>query len=292
MTLRDVLDEIARARKAHEHLLPLLMEELPSSRLVPPPNADSWLSVSRVPSVCPRALVIASRLGLQLSDDIDTKGRWLMDRGSAMHTVFQALWLGPMGWLKGGWVCPHCAHLHGGVGEDRWSVRLENAVVLPECCERCGAAWRRQDPFAFVEPYSAHPEPLKVKGRNDGFLCLPACGIEVMDLKFTTRLDLVRETPNPEHVEQVQWYMDTEKLRSGRIVYVDPGAKLVENAMVEHRVNFSIELMNKQKEKVRAIREALKESSRPVPACPYGGEGTYRECNCVEMEVLWVRAGH
>lgn len=288
MSLRDVFDEVAAVRKSHEWLLPMLMEGLGSSREVDPPGPKSWLSVSRVPTMCPRALVMVSRLGLPMVDNIEPQNRWAMDRGTAIHTVFQDLWLGPLKWVRGGWTCSRCAHLHGGVGQDRWSVRLENAVFLPDQCEKCGQKWNKFEPFGFVEPYSVH-EDIRVRGRNDGFLCLPGCGIEVMDLKTTSRLDLVRVKPKQEHVEQVQWYLDAEKLRRGRIVYMDPGAKRIEESIVEHKVAFDPELMHKQKERVRVLRKALEEESRPVPACPYGGKSSFGDCDCVEVAVLWAR---
>jgi len=292
MSLREVFDEIAEARKAHEWLLPMLLEELASSRQVEPPKHDSWFSVSRVPVACPRALVMISRLGLPMTDNLTPKNRWAMDRGSAIHSVFQERWLGPMGWLKGGWVCSYCAHMHGGKDQDLWSVRLENAVFLPEKCEKCEKKWNRFEPFSFVEPYSGHQAPIKVRGRNDGFLCLPGCGIEVMDLKTTSRLDLVKLAPKPDHVEQVQWYLDAEKLHRGRIVYMDPGAKTIEASIVEHKIEFDPQLMHRQKERVIALRKALKDEARPVPRCPNGGKGPYGDCDCVEVALLWARTGH
>lgn len=292
MTLRDLLEEASQVRKSNEYLLPLILGELATSRQVDPPKHDSWFSVSRVPLSCPRAMVMISRLGLPLSDDRTPKDRWPADRGTAMHMVFRELWLGPMGWLRGGWACPYCGYLHGGENQDRWSIRLNNSVFLPQRCERCDKPWRREEPFAFIEPYSVHAAPLLVRGRSDGFLALPACAIETLELKNTSRLDLVKDKPNDDHVEQLQWYLDSEKLRSGRIVYVDPGAKRLEDAMVEHRVNFNAELMHRQKEKVRGIREALKDPTKAVPRCPTRGKSTYGECDCVAVEVLWARAGH
>jgi len=287
--LKDVLDEIAINREAHRWLLPPLLESLAHSREVPPPKHDTWFSASRVPTMCPKALVLTARMGLPMADNTDARARWSMDRGSALHAMFQSYWLGPTGWLLGGWACRACSKLHGGVGEDRWSIVLENAVPLPERCDRCGAVPRRQEPWQFVEPYAADNE-LRVRGRTDGFLRMPSRGFEVMDLKFTARLDLIRVAPKADHVAQLHWYLGASSLKTGRIVYVDPGAKSVEEAMVEHPVAFDARLMHQEKEKVRATREALSDERRPVPACPYGGKGAYGECPCVEVAVLWARS--
>jgi hypothetical protein len=290
MSLRDVLDEIAVHKKAHLWLLPPLLESVASSREVAPPKADTWFSVSRVPTMCPRALVMASRLALPLSDDIDAQSRWSMDRGTALHSVMRERWLGPTGWLYGGWQCPACAQLHGGDGKSTWSVVLVNAVPLPEKCERCGHAGSHHEPFHFIEPNMVNAE-LRVRGRSDGFLRMPAYGFEIMDLKFTSRLDLVRVAARPADVAQVNWYLDGSGLRTGRLVYVDPGSKEVAKSMIEHKVDFDAALMHSEKEKVRVTREALGNPAKAVPACPYGGKSPYGQCNCVEMAVLWTRHG-
>jgi hypothetical protein len=206
--------------------------------------------------------------------------------------VLQERWLGPMGWLKGGWTCNMCSYMHGGENQDRWSVKFDNAVFLPKQCERCKTKWNRFEPFGFVEPYSGHEEPLLVRGRNDGFLCLPGCGVEIMDIKTTSRIDLVKRAPRKDDVEQVHWYLDNEKLHRGRLVYVNPGAKAIEDAFVEHKVVFDPQLMQGQKEKVIGIRKAIKEKSSRIQRCPYGGKSPYGECNCVEVEKLWRRTGH
>ena len=291
MTFREVFDEIQQARKDNEWLLPILLEEMATSREVPAPKHDSWFSVSKVPATCPRAIIMIAQMGIPMSDSIEARNRWHMDRGSAMHSAFQERWLGPMGWLKGGWTCPMCGYMHGGVGQNRWTVRLDNAVKLPEKCQRCKTKWNRFEPFGFVEPYCEHPEPLWVKGRNDGFLCLPGRTIEIMDLKTTTRIDLVKRAPRPGDVEQVQWYLEREKLAQGRLIYVNPGAKEIEDGLVEHLVIFDPKLMHQQKEKVLGIRKAIKDRSRP-PHCPTDRKGTYGECDCVEVEKLWRSSGH
>ena len=76
-----------------------------------------------------------------------------------------------------------------------------------------------------------------------------------------------------------------------RLLYVSMGAKDIADAMVEHQVAYDPRVMQAEKEKVRAIRQALQDPTRPVPDCPVAGKGQYGECTCVEVAMLWARGG-
>jgi len=108
-----LFDDIREERQSNEWLLPILMENLGSRREVDAPGPDTWFNASKAPTLCPRALVMASRMKVPLVDESDAQGRWRMDKGTALHAVVQERWLGPLGWLLGGWRCPACAHVHG-----------------------------------------------------------------------------------------------------------------------------------------------------------------------------------
>lgn len=287
----------------------MLTESLLVHRVSEPPGPKSWLGVSRIPTLCPRALVLANRLKVQLVDDIDLKGRWRMDRGTAMHVVVQELWLGPMGFLLGGWQCPRCCYVHGAVGTQEEqdgktmpTVSWKSAVPMPAGCERCGCENGKWTRFRFVEPEFRDSE-LLVQGRSDGILHIPPNAEEVIDLKTVETLDKsytrrdgtiipsVRDAPRKEHVQQLQWYLDAGGFRSGRILYLHPGADSVETAMAEHQVAYDPYYMHAEKEKVRGLRQALEEEARPVPPCPYDGAGPYGQCPCVDVAVLWASSG-
>jgi len=288
--LRDALTRIAEIRRDHEWLKDVLAEALHSERKVPAMKADDWLPTSRVPALCPRMHVIASRLNLELTDEWDAQARWRADRGSAIHHVFQELWLGPLKLLLGGRKCSKCGHKHGTDGNgDVWP---STSIVCPEKCDKCSNKWRRQDPFQFIEPH-AIDKPLKVRGRIDGLLRLPGYYPEVIDLKTTHFLGSeakpwsVYRRPRINDVKQLHWYMDSVQCNRGRIVYMDPAAERVEDALVEHKVSFNPSMMHREKEKVRVLREALAEEARPVPACPNDRKLPYGDCPCVEVESLW-----
>ena len=303
----DIFKAVREAREEKGSLVPMLVESLVRSDLKAPPGPKSWLGVSRGPTLCPRAMVMAHRLKVQLVDEVDLKGRWNMDRGTGLHVVVQELWLGPMGFLLGGWQCPRCAHIHGGVeGDDRdglvvTTVTFLSAVPMPEECEKCrlqNGKWHR---FRFIEP-EFRDGRLLVSGKCDGLLHMAPNPIEILDLKTTgtdfdknytlrdgTYIPSLREAPRKNDVGQLQWYLDAANLNTGRLLYLNPGADSVETAMVEHKVAFDPVYMHGQKEKMRGLREALEEESRPVPACPYEGAGPYGgECSCVEVAVLWA----
>jgi len=306
MAIMDLVARIREARDERTGIIPVLMGSLARSDIRDPPGPRSWMGVSRIPTLCPRALVMAHRLGIKLSDSVDLKGRWNMDRGTAFHIVTQELWLGPTGYFLGGWQCPRCGHTHGGVpgvgidGEAVITVRFDTAVPMPEKCVGCelkNGKWHR---FRFVEP-ELRDHDLLVMGKGDGLFHLPPGPVEVLDIKttgtdfdktYTSRSGVyspsLREAPRKTDAGQLQWYLDVAGLRTGRILYLNPGAADIETAMVEHEVAYDPVYMHREKEKVRGLREALEDRSKPVPPCPYDGAGAYGECQCVEVAVLWA----
>lgn len=298
MSLFDVIETAHASRDAHEYLHPLLTEFLYHVRTKPLPGPDDWLPASGVPTWCPRWHVMAWRLGVrEVVQELTAEARWRMDRGTALHRTFQELWLGPMGWLYGGWKCPNCGHLHTSNSEpgkpepliDGWKspVTPENAVVMPERCETCNFKSSKFDPFRFEEPWCRNAVE-KVRGPTDGILKMPAHAVEFFDLKTTGSLEYVRLRPREKDVLQLQWYMDAYDIRRGRIVYINPGGKRFEDSMVEHVISFDTNAMTREKRKIRALREALKNEARPVPACPHGGKLPYGDCQCVELESKWA----
>lgn len=300
MGITALLDEVRKERKANELLLPLLMENLGSARTVSPPGPDAWFSISKVPTLCPRAMVMAHRLEIPLVDEVDFQGRWRMDKGTALHVVIQELWLGPQGWLLGGWQCPRCAHVHGHDSDskppfwvampDAW-VTPQSSVVMPRECEKCKLKWHPINRFQYVEPWVVD-EDLLIRGKTDGLLKLPAHYVEFLDIKTTSSLDWVRRKgPRDADVAQLQLYMGPNKCRRGRLMYVDPGAKELEDAIVEYKVDFDPKLMHQEKEKVRGLREALADKTKPIPDCPYGGKLSFGECTCVEIAMFWASHG-
>jgi len=293
-----LFDDIREERQSNEWLLPILMENLGSRREVDAPGPDTWFNASKAPTLCPRALVMASRMKVPLVDESDAQGRWRMDKGTALHAVVQERWLGPLGWLLGGWRCPACAHVHGEDTESKppfwiagtW-VTPQSSVAMPQVCEKCKFKNHPMDPFQYVEPW-IYESNVRVRGRTDGLLKLPAHYVELLDIKTTANLRAVREKPWPADVIQLHWYMGPIKCRRGRLLYIDPGAKKLEDAIVEHKVSFDPELWHKEKEKIRGLRKILEEKAKPIPDCPYEGKSPYGECACVEVAMFWASHGN
>lgn len=307
MGLLDIIEAVRDMRRERDTLGPMLMESLAKRDIKKAPKADTWFGPSRLPTLCPKAIVLAHRLDVDLLDEVTLKARWRIDRGTAFHMIMQELWLGPMGYLLGGWQCPRCAHIHGGVpgvdrdGDECITVTFASAVPMPEGCEKCqlkAGKWKR---FRFVEPeFKDHD--LLILGMSDGLLHMAPNPLEVMDIKTTgTPLDKssttregvfipsLREAPRENDASQLQWYMDASGTRSGRLVYMSTTAETLDIA--EHKVAYNPAYIHAQKEMIRGLREALKEKSRPVPPCPFDGKGSYGECNCVEVAMFWARSG-
>lgn len=293
MSLAKTFGAIAAARQEapdRTWLLPYLIKGLSESREKQAPGPNGWIGISSVPTLCPRQYVIAYRLGLTLVQELGPQNRWAMDRGTATHIVFQELWLGPLGILYGGWRCGACGHVHGARADG--TVVVETSVAMPTSCDRCGVTPRRGERFRYAEPQVIDDE-LKLRGQLDGLLRLRGGEpFEVVDLKTTAGLSRVRDAPRSTDVEQVQWYCDMTGISRGRLVYMDPGEKQMDRAFVEHQVTLDHRMMYDRKERIRALRQDLADESRPVSPCPYDGKGAYGECGCVEMDVLWARAGN
>lgn len=297
MSIRDVVRGLRQARVEHRWLVPNLIEHMVDVRVVDPPGPEDWLSASSLPSLCPRMAVMAHRLKAKLVEERKPQDRWVLDRGTALHVMVQELWLGPMGSLLGGWRCPACAHVHGmDPTRNDGSVSMQSAVPLPKKCQADGCKfeshkWGR---FTFVEPQMRH-DLLKVRGQCDGIIHMPPHAYEVLDLKNTQpkteeQREKLRDSPRHEHIVQLHWYMDQCASQRGRLLYMDPGAIKIEDAFYEHQVKFDGKLMEAEKEKVRALRQALADEATPIPECPTSRKTSWgAECACVEVEVLWAR---
>lgn len=310
MTLAHVFDKLRQAQEEHKWLNQVIGEGLRSERKVKPLEHHSWLATSKIATMCTRAEVLVALLQLPLVDERDAQDRWRADRGTALHRMFQELWMAPLGYILGGWRCPHCAYIHGAVIDQDdpkvpYKVWVETAVPCPRRCEECGKEWRRQEPFQYIEPWAVDKQ-LRVRGRMDAILRFPGYYPEVGDLKSTHFLGTegkpwsVIRNPRMNDVKQLHWYMDAAQCRRGRIIYMDPSADDVRDALVEHKVSFNPSLMHKEKEKVRALRKALQAiaaspkeavTGGSIPDCPNDRKLYGRECSCVEVEGIWAGTG-
>jgi hypothetical protein len=299
-----MFSEIKEELKRDDAVLPRLLNNLYSVTEKPFPGPHGIIGISKVGTWCARAHVMGYRMGINGVDEIDATAAWRMDRGTAMHSAFQEMWLGPLGILRGGWRCPKCAHVTGGVpGERGVTVNFDSAVLMPEKCEGCSQKNGKWSRFSYVEPEVRFDAPFFLWGKLDGLIRLMPKPEEVLDIKTSENLDRpftrthpdgsvahspsLREAPKLDHVKQLHWYMDAGGYKNGRIIYINPGATNPGDGIAEHTVVFNPKMMHEQKEMVRGLRQALEEKDRPVPACPYDGVGSYGQCNCVQMEVLW-----
>jgi len=291
MNIAEMYETLKRGEDENFFLHPHIADGLRSVRSVKLVGPDTWLSASKTPNMCERAIIIAWRLQVEMADIRSAEDRWLADRGTYLHSMFQDKWLGPLKLLMGGWKCPHCSHVHTSDGKNE--VTFHNATLCPDECESCGKKNDvRWEPFQFQEPWCRNHDVL-VRGPCDGLLVVPFGGLEILDLKTVKNIASVKRAPRDSHVKQLHWYMDPAGIRKGRIVYMDPGAKRFSEAIVEHLVEFDNNLVSLEKEKVLGLREALKEENkdRPPPACKWGGQLPYGPCECLQLEGLWASHG-
>jgi len=277
----------------------LVAESLVSTREVQV-SPGMWLSPSVLSSWCPRAWVMAYRMGVPLLDELGPDNRWWMDGGTALHRMFQEQWLAPTGVIKGGWRCPACARVMGIDLEDDVLVRSHGndivakvtvgaAISHPGSCLFCGYKPNWHASFSYVEPLLYDSE-LLVCGWTDGLLDWGDDDQELWDLKTKVSSDSmgwIREAPDGHHVCQLNWYMGMAGVEYGRIVYFDSSAKHLAGAFVEHLVEYDPQLMAKEKEKVIAFREAAENPESSLPACPNGGETRFGPCTCRELSRSW-----
>lgn len=292
MNIAEMYKTIKDGEDDNFFIHPHLVDGLSIVRPVKLVDKDTWLSASKVPGMCERSIIIAHRLKVEFVDSRGPEDRWLADRGTYLHSMFQDKWLGPLKMLMGGWQCPHCSHVHTSNGSSE--VTFDNSVICPDKCEKCGKKNDvRWNPFKFMEPWCRN-EDVMVRGPCDGLLVVPFGGLEILDLKTVKNMAGVKRAPRENHVKQLHWYMDPSGIRRGRIVYMDPGAKKFSEAFVEHLVEFDNGLVQSEKERVLALREALKEENqdKPPPACKWGGQLPYGPCECTQLESLWASHGH
>lgn len=330
MGLGDVYEEIksengerdveARRQELREadttwRIHPLLMMFLTKTKEI---NLDpeTWFGPSTIAGMCSRAYVLAHIMGVPLLRDFAPNNYWSMDHGTALHEMMQSMWLGPMGILRGGWKCSECAHVHGLDLDDKnevfghdgepivEKVTVASAIHRPETCEECGMkpGWRRD--FIYQEPIVYDIE-LKVAGWTDGLISTPGAlagdeDDELIDIKSckASALKSIRNRgPYEEHVRQLMWYLDMtkhhrRKIRRGRIIYIARGEEDFAKAISEVRIDLDEAVMAKEREKIRDIRQALREEKPKLPSCPNGGRRPWGPCDCVLLEDARAQLGY
>jgi len=279
-------------------IIPHLFSKVPKTKETRVTH-DMWLGPSTVSSLCPKAFVLAGKMGVPLIRHETLQQRWTMDRGTFLHELLQNFWFGRAGMVLGGWKCDDCSHIHGididddtvvmdghGGGEVVDKVTLKSAIPMPMVCEQCGMKRRWRHGFTFVEPM-VYDLGLRVSGYVDGIIRPPETGVlEVMDIKGTSKKALAtlrRRGPYLEHVKQVTWYADMMGLKKGRILYVARDEENVSKAFLEKPVDVDEKMISQEKESLRAIRQEIKKDEPSIPPCPHGGRRPWGPCECAAL---------
>lgn len=234
--------------------------------------------------------------------------------GHAVHSWWQNNYLGPMGILRGEWVCTRCgASVDGFMPTDpctvcRWAKRLVlPSGESPEYCETT-CRWpggfdaedrdcnycRRWGRWRYIEPRIELmlDDEIKVQqhvlvGHMDGILVIDEEEI-VLDMK-TIDPDFMKTLtePRPAHRQQVTAYMkglraQGHKIDRALLVYIPKtGNKRVR--MKEFVVEWDEALWEKTRRQLQNIIIALKNGHLPSEGpCDSAADGIKRECPYVE----------
>lgn len=308
---RDVKKQLAEQERVGEQIdsvesgdpwaiIPHVFATVPrtkETRITP----EMWLGPSTVSGMCPKAFVLAAKMGVPLIKHEKLQNKWTMDRGTFLHELLQNFWFGRSGMILGGWKCDDCGHIHGidiedstpvgdgHEGDEEYTdkVTLRSAIPMPVECEKCGMRRRWRHGFTYVEPM-VYDLGLRVSGYVDGIIRVPDTGmLEIMDIKGTSKKALAalkRRGPYLEHVKQVSWYSSMMGLKKGRILYVARDEEDVSKAFLEKPVELDEKLIAQEKENLRAIREEAKKDEPRIPPCPHGGHRPWGPCECAGLE--------
>jgi hypothetical protein len=276
MPLLEMLQDVRALRRRTSlmgHAVPLL-----AIQQVRPISPDMTISISSIGKLCPREWTLACRSGADVVRQFDVESRWRTDAGTALHRMFQEEWFGPMRVLLGGWLCSACGYRHGAVAGSG-PVTVRTAVLMPESCDRCGMRETRWERFRYEEIQTSDAED-GLTGHLDGVFVLPAQRARVLDIKTVGSIVPVLREPRRTDVVQVNEYMRCTGIREARILYVDRTSSGIDRGTVEHHIGFSHHMSEQYRGYIRSFRQAAKDQSRPIPACPYGGKTEFGVCGC------------
>jgi len=265
---------------------------------------DMWLGPSSIADMCPKAMVLACRMGGDLVSHNDAKSSWIMGMGTAIHSFLQ-ISSGRAGVLLGGWKCHVCHAMTGDVLGG--GVSIASAVPMPDRCPHCRhePGWRTD--WEYVEP-TVQSESLRIRGHLDGILELPGRHREIVDFKTSKSTAMASRTglqqqPYRSNVIQLNVYLGLAGMEYGRLIYVDRGADSpsgTESArngakprpgIIEHPVVFNRQMYEDTLEMVDGFRQAAADGNRPIPCCPHAGSLPWGDCECKDMERAWAHFG-
>jgi hypothetical protein len=223
---------------------------------------DSSFHVSGLHGMCPRLEIYKRIIPEELlpSERLDNVTRARFDVGNALHYWYQNKYLGPMGVLRGKWLCQRC-------GEER-----EGFMPKGGSCSSRGCHWVFQESSVFSKEWN-------IVGKCDGIVVVDDKEY-LLDLK-TCKPSLFASLskPWPSAIMQVQIYLWLTGLRKGLLLYIDKsvdGTVPVKEFMVE----YSDKAVEDAKGKITSFRFGME--TRSLPDCMCGRSSFKYTCSEVE----------
>lgn len=137
-------------------------------------RSDAW-HPSSFRGMCPRREIIKMLLGMEDIRNVAPRTKRIWDVGSAIHALYQNVYLGPMGILWGKWECKICEHI-------KWGFMPQ--ADCPECNTLDGPYYRIWE-YKEVPVRAKLSKGMKpIKGHSDGLLNLPTGWVD-LELKST-----------------------------------------------------------------------------------------------------------
>lgn len=243
-----------------------------------PLEADSWLRVSSIGSICEREEVLCSLHNVVREDVIDGDAGVNFAHGHAVHWMFQSRILPQVGVLIGSWRCTYCGEQYGS--------RKTILVPRPDRCMRCGAiAGERPRPngrpdsdvndnaFVFVEEWIGN-ERYKIGGSPDGQIIdnyYPDYRLEdvtLIELKSSNdrNFQKYKHTPDFVHAIQTNIYMFLTGYQRAKIIYFNKNFTKNDKGIPpiwEHDIERDQELIDRVLGAIDKIRNGIESKSVP-----------------------------
>lgn len=232
---------------------------------------------SQMYSVCPRRQVMDERHPITTVHSAKTKAKFAI--GHALHHWYQNKYFGPMGILRGNWMCLRC------------QKRYKDCLMPTEPCKKCGS----KDGYEYEE-LTVRSTEWDIAGHVDGILDIDGVSY-VMDIK-TMDPDMFKRltAPYAPAVFQVNLYMWMLNIHRGVLIYLDKSANGI-TPLKEFPVDFDPEAITVMQSKVSSYRIA--KSSKTLPprlcaevACPRArgcphSEQCFDDTWCAEFLKKW-----
>lgn len=223
------------------------------------PDDRSGLHVSDFADPCLRRLFFKVTKPEVIDPKADIAAQGLFDIGHATHGWYQNRYFGPMGILKGEWMCPGCKSVVPGY------------MPLRDCTCTAGNAWEYQEPRV-----STTIAGLPVEGHTDGIITVRGED-RVLEMK-TKDSELFKDLtkPEPKHIVQGSIYAGLLGIKYIVILYIEKN-KWLRKAFTMDTAPWALEWFVSSVTSLAKLIE-MKDPMRVSPKCPHKNVVRAKRC--------------